>query len=115
MYGAWGGMVNRCHNPKNSSFGRYGALGVTVCDRWRFGENGASGFECFLADMGERPDGHTLDRIDGQRGYAPDNCRWATIKEQRANLTADGDKRMREAIGAGVRRYWESRRKVQQA
>ena len=85
MYGAWGGMVNRCHNPNNSSFARYGALGVTVCDRWRFGEGGKTGFECFLADMGERPEGKTLDRIDGEAGYGPRNCRWATRVEQVRN------------------------------
>lgn len=114
MYGAWAAMVNRCHNSKNYSFTRYGALGVTVCNRWRAGESGMTGFECFLLDMGERPDERTLDRIDGMKGYGPDNCRWASSKEQRANITPDGDKRMRDAISSGVRRYWEMRRKVQQ-
>lgn len=115
MYGAWGAMVNRCHNPNNASFPRYGAMGVTVCDRWRFGQDGQTGFECFLSDMGERPEGKTLDRIEATGPYDPANCRWATPKEQRANLSSDGDKRMRDAVGAGVRRYWESRRKVQSA
>lgn len=53
LYVAWGGMVNRCHNPNNSSYGRYGAKGIVVCDRWR-------NFNNFLADMGERPAGKTL-------------------------------------------------------
>ncbi len=79
MYGAWAGMVNRCHNPKNTSYGRYGAKGVTVCDRWR------KSFADFLADMGERPEGMTLDRKNPLGPYEPDNCRWATKVQQRAN------------------------------
>jgi hypothetical protein len=106
MYGAWAGMVNRCTNPNNSSYGRYGARGVTVCDRWRIGEDGITGFLCFLADMGERPDGMTLDRIDAKRGYEPGNCRWATMKEQRANRTPEGDQRMRGAASRSKTEYW---------
>jgi hypothetical protein len=90
MYGAWGGMVNRCHNPNNSAYGRYGAVGIYVCDRWRHGEEGATGFECFLADMGERPEGMTLDRIDPQGPYSPGNCAWATLQHQRSNQSERG-------------------------
>ena len=99
LYVAWGGMVNRCHNPNNSSYGRYGAKGIVVCDRWR-------NFNNFLADMGERPAGKTLDRIDPLGPYAPGNCRWATVVEQRRNISSDGDARMRKAVSDGVKTRW---------
>jgi len=104
MYGAWAGMINRCHNPNNSSYARYGAKGVVVCDRWR------TDFMAFLSDMGERPEGKTLDRINPLGPYAPENCRWATVKEQRNNLSVDGDRRMREAMSAGVKASWARRK-----
>jgi len=100
LYGAWNQMINRCHNPNNYSFGRYGARGIFVCERWR------EDFRNFLADMGERPDGMSVDRIDPAGPYAPGNCRWATSKEQRANITPDGDRRMREAAGASTKKSW---------
>ena len=94
-------MINRCHNPNNSSYRRYGARGVYVCDRWRID------FMAFLSDMGERPLGMTLDRINPLGPYAPDNCRWATIQEQRKNISAEGDQRMRQAMSQGVKRRWQ--------
>lgn len=108
MYGAWAGMVNRCHNPNNSSFERYGARGIEVCERWR------ADFGAFLADMGERPEGMTLDRIDPYGNYEPGNCRWADIITQRSNITAEGDARMRAGISAGVKAYWAKRRATDQ-
>lgn len=90
LYGAWSGMKNRCHNPNNSSFYRYGGVGITVCERWRIGEGGRSGFQCFLDDMGERPAGKTLDRRNPDGPYAPDNCVWATAGEQRRNMSERG-------------------------
>ena len=109
LYGAWAGMVNRCHNPNNSAYGRYGARGVFVCDRWRYS------FDNFLADMGERPEGMTLDRVDPKGPYAPDNCRWATIADQRRNISPEGDRRMREAMSAGIKRRWREWREARDA
>ena len=77
-YASWTMMKQRCYNKNNVSFPRYGGSGVTVCERWEQ-------FINFLADMGERPAGKTLDRIDRTGDYEPGNCRWATPKEQAAN------------------------------
>jgi hypothetical protein len=77
-YYIWSGAIQRCHNPKNKDFKRYGARGITVCERWR-------SFVNFLADMGERPEGMTLDREDNDLGYSKANCRWATPKQQANN------------------------------
>ena len=86
-YRAWRAMHGRCLNPKDAGYKNYGGRGITVCDRWRFGEGGLTGFQCFLEDMGRKPaPGHSLDRypdVDG--GYGPGNCRWATDGEQANN------------------------------
>jgi hypothetical protein len=71
-------MIQRCTNPKNTNYFRYGAVGVTVCQRWR-------DFSTFLADMGLRPIGMTIDRIDNDKGYEPGNCHWATYSDQIRN------------------------------
>lgn len=79
MYMAWAGMIARCKRPSHSHWKFYGARGITVCDRWLK-------FENFLADMGERPAGTSLDRYPNRDGnYEAGNCRWATALEQRAN------------------------------
>ena len=72
-------MIERCINPNNGSFKNYGGRGITVCERWR------SGFANFLADMGEKPPGLSIDRIDNDKGYCKENCRWATLIEQNNN------------------------------
>ena len=74
-YHSWEQMKQRCLNPKATRYPTYGAVGVTVCDRWLE-------FINFLQDMGERPEGKTLDRINPFGNYEPSNCRWATYKEQ---------------------------------
>ncbi|HVK11296.1 MAG TPA: hypothetical protein VM597_21175 [Gemmataceae bacterium] len=83
-YVSWQCMVQRCYDARHSSYTRYGARGITVCRRWR------NSFAAFLADMGERPGlNHTLDRIDGRKGYTPANTRWATRLEQSRNLSSN--------------------------
>ena len=76
-YAVWCNMLQRCNNPRAWNYKHYGARGIEVCERWDF-------FSAFLQDMGERPDGCELDRIDRERGYEPGNCRWTPRKENRA-------------------------------
>jgi hypothetical protein len=76
---SWAHMKNRCTNPNNDAWKHYGGRGIRVCDSW------LESFEQFLADMGERPNGTSLDRIDVDGHYEPGNCRWATAVEQNNN------------------------------
>jgi hypothetical protein len=110
-YRSWMAMNARClYSRKATDVRYYQKAGVKICARWRR-------FENFLFDMGERPAGTTLDRIDGRRGYAPDNCRWATGRQQAVNrrnsrtMIFRGKRRplveVAEATGVSIFRIWQ--------
>lgn len=82
LYVVWRSMIDRCTNPKFRQWQDYGGRGIDVCERWTLFK---VGFHNFVADMGPRPDGYSLDRIDNTKGYFPSNCRWASKKEQQRN------------------------------
>lgn len=79
VYFRWTGMRQRCLNPRNREYPDYGGRGITICDRWR------DSFLNFYADVGDCPEGCSLDRIDNARGYEPGNVRWATLTTQNRN------------------------------
>ena len=87
-YNSWDNMKQRCYNPKRKEYANYGGRGIEVCESWR------NSFVSFFEDMGERPDGYTLDRIDVNGNYEPGNCRWVDWKTQATN------KRKKELINA---------------
>lgn len=80
-YSSWEKMIQRCCNKMNINYKNYGGKGITVCEKWK------NSFADFLADMGERPKGTSIDRIDNSKDYYKENCRWATESEQKRNTS----------------------------
>jgi hypothetical protein len=112
IYRTWAAMKERCYNPKNSRFKDYGGRGIKVCERWMDSSR-------FFADMGERPNGTTLDRIDVNGNYEPGNCRWQTPWQQSNNrrnsrkYTISGESKTlsewHSTYGSGDRTKWSDR------
>jgi hypothetical protein len=113
-YKTWRAMLTRCRNPRNPYFADYGGRGIVVCERWKeFGN--------FLADMGPRPLGASIDRIDNDGNYEPGNCRWATVREQQRNrrsnvwVEINGVRKIAEdwaiELGINARRFRERMRR----
>jgi len=96
IYGIWANMVNRCECPSNNKYSYYGGRGIHVCERWKI-------FENFYADMGDAPEGLSLDRIDNNGNYEPGNVRWATDKQQMRNTRVTS----RVTIGGETKSYSE--------
>lgn len=108
-YESWRGMHQRCRNPNQPSWKYYGGKGIRVCERW----SGPDGFSNFLADMGSRPPGTSLDRVDSAAHYEPGNCRWSSVITQAREGTAAlkryralrAERRMRERCAKSWQRY----------
>lgn len=85
LYKTWTSMKFRCNNPNATNYSRYGARGITVCDQW------VTSFKQFVLDMGPRPDGYSIDRVDNNKGYFPENCRWVDKRIQGINQRLRAD------------------------
>ena len=84
IYICWGNIIQRCNNPKNNNYHRYGARGIKICDRWM-------DFQSFYDDMGDMPEGMSIDRIDNEGDYTLDNCKWSSRSEQALNTRVRKD------------------------
>lgn len=82
VYNIWQGVIGRCYVKSNGNFHKYGGRGIVTCEEWR-------DFRNFHTDMGDAPEGYTIDRIDSKKGYCKDNCRWATYRTQAINTKRD--------------------------
>lgn len=111
-YATWLSMKNRCYYPGNVEYHCYGGRGIRMCDRW------LNSFEAFLEDMGRKPEGMSIDRIDNDGNYEPGNCRWATTLEQSRNRSitvtlsnGEGIADFCERVGAGYNQVYHQYRK----
>jgi hypothetical protein len=95
-FNIWNSMRQRCSNPRQPSYQDYGARGIRVCELWQ------NSFAVFFADMGPCPSGHSIERVNNDAGYSPENCKWATPLEQRHNRRPVRSKRPRKIFAEGM-------------